>query len=74
MLVSLLYVLSGVDLLRSAEPSPIGEMVDLGGRRLHLNCTGSGSPTVVVENGGGGFSVEWALVQPAIAKNTRICT
>jgi pimeloyl-ACP methyl ester carboxylesterase len=29
---------------------------------------------VVVENGGGSFSVEWALVQPEIAKHTRICT
>jgi pimeloyl-ACP methyl ester carboxylesterase len=31
-------------------------------------------PTVIVENGGGGFSVEWALVQPLVAKHTRICT
>jgi pimeloyl-ACP methyl ester carboxylesterase len=49
-------------------------MVDLGGRKLHLNCTGKGSPTVLIENGGGGFSVEWALVQPQIAKQTRICS
>lgn len=47
-----------------ADPAPPGRMVDLGGRRLHLNCTGSGSPTVLVENGGGSFAVEWALVQP----------
>ena len=73
-LVYLLYVLSDVHPLPSAEPLPIGKMVDLGGRRLHLNCTGSGSPTVIVENGGGGFSVEWGLVQPAVAKQTRICT
>jgi hypothetical protein len=49
-------------------------MVDLGGRRLHLNCTGSGSPAVIVENGGGGFSMEWAVAQPEVAKQTRICT
>jgi pimeloyl-ACP methyl ester carboxylesterase len=49
-------------------------MVDLGDRKLHLNCTGSGSPAVIVENGSGGFSVEWALVQPKVAKRTRICT
>jgi pimeloyl-ACP methyl ester carboxylesterase len=60
--------------MRGAEPAIVGEMVDVGGRRLHLNCTGSGSPTVIVENGGGSFSVEWALVQPEIAKHTRICT
>ncbi|MBV8842311.1 MAG: alpha/beta hydrolase [Bryobacterales bacterium] len=60
--------------LRAADPPPPGQMVDLGGRRLHLNCTGSGAPSVIVENGGGGFSVEWALVQPLVARRTRICT
>src|SRR5688572_23495044 len=51
-----------------------GSMVDVGGRQLHLNCTGDGSPAVVVENGGGAFSVDWALIQPAISRLTRICT
>jgi pimeloyl-ACP methyl ester carboxylesterase len=54
--------------------SPPGRLVDIGGRRLHLNCTGQGSPTVVFENGGGAFSIDWALVQPAIAKTTRACS
>ena len=30
---------------------PPGKMVDVGGYRLHINCTGSGSPTVVIEAG-----------------------
>jgi len=55
-------------------PKPPGLMVDIGGRRLHLNCSGNGTPTVVVENGGGSFSVDWALVQPAVSQFTRICT
>ena len=54
--------------------SPPGRLVDVGGRRLHLYCTGQGSPTVVFENGGGAFSIDWALVQPAIAKTTRACS
>ena len=66
--------LYGVDLVQGADPPAIGQMIDIGGRRLHLNCTGSGAPAVVVENGGGGFSVEWALIQPEVAKQTRICT
>jgi pimeloyl-ACP methyl ester carboxylesterase len=53
---------------------PPGRLVDIGGRRLHINCTGQGSPTVVFENGAGGFSVDWALVQPAIARATRACS
>ena len=61
------------------QPGPVapavpGKLVDIGGRRLHLNCTGTGSPTVVVENGGGAFSIDWALVQPAVSQFTRICT
>lgn len=55
-------------------PKPPGRMVDIGGRRLHLNCSGKGTPTVVVENGGDSFSVDWALVQPAVSQFTRICT
>ena len=30
---------------------PRGKLVDIGGLRLHINCTGSGSPTVIIENG-----------------------
>ena len=47
-------------------------MVDAGGYRVHLYCTGTGSPTVVVT--GGGFSFDWGLIQPEVAKFTRICT
>jgi pimeloyl-ACP methyl ester carboxylesterase len=52
-------------------PAPLGRLVDVDGHRVHLYCTGSGSPTVMVV---GAFSVDWALVQPQIAKLTRICT
>jgi pimeloyl-ACP methyl ester carboxylesterase len=54
------------------EPAPLGTLVDAGGYRVHLYCTGSGSPTVVVA--GGGFSFDWGLVQPKISPLTRICT
>lgn len=54
-----------------APPAP-GRLVDAGGYRLHLYCTGSGSPTVMVT--GSGFSFDWALVQPAVSAFTTICT
>jgi len=57
-----------------AEPRPPGRLVDLGGRRLHANVSGDGEPAVVVENGAGAFSVDWALVQPEVAKFTRVVT
>lgn len=55
-------------------PAPLGRMVDLGGHRLHVNCSGAGQPTVVVENGLGDFSFDWILVQTRVEKFTRICT
>jgi pimeloyl-ACP methyl ester carboxylesterase len=53
---------------------PLGAMVDIGGRRLHLYCTGSGSPTVVLEAGASSFALDWGLVQPQIAPTTRVCS
>ena len=49
-------------------------MVDVGGRKLHLNCTGKGSPAVILVAGGGAFSIDWSLVQPRIAQTTRVCS
>ena len=54
-------------------PAP-GRLIDIGGRTLHLNCTGSGSLTVVLEAGAGAFAIDWSLVQPAIAGRTRVCS
>ncbi len=51
-----------------------GKLVDVGGYRLNLNCTGSGNPTVILEDGLGVHSVGWKLVQPEIAKFTRVCS
>jgi pimeloyl-ACP methyl ester carboxylesterase len=54
---------------------PPGQLVDVGGRRLHINCTGTGSPTVIIEAGQGDWSTTWAgEVQPEVAKTTRVCT
>ena len=58
----------------AASPAPTGKLVDLSGHKLHVNCTGRGAPTVVVENGLGDFSFDWALVQSRVAAFTRICT
>ena len=44
------------------------------GHRLFLNCIGSGSPTVVLFNGLGERTPNWAWVQPAVARETRVCT
>jgi pimeloyl-ACP methyl ester carboxylesterase len=53
---------------------PPGQMIDVDGRRLHLNCTGEGTPTVILEAGLGGGSLDWSLVQPEVAKFSRVCS
>jgi pimeloyl-ACP methyl ester carboxylesterase len=54
--------------------TPPGQMVGVGGHRLHLSCVGTGSPTVVLDAGMGGWSASWSRVQPEAAKYTRVCT
>src|SRR3954471_16721461 len=64
------------DRLASA-PSAPGRLIDVGGWRLHLYCTGAarpGQPTVILETGIGDFSVEWSLVQPRVARFARVCS
>ena len=49
-------------------------LVDIGGRKLALHCSGTGSPTVVFESPSGGAGWEWWAVQPKVAARTRACT
>ncbi|HEY0000290.1 MAG TPA: alpha/beta hydrolase [Actinoplanes sp.] len=56
----------------AAGPMP-GRLVDVGGYRLHLNCSGAGGPTVVLLNGLGETSPLWARIQPAVAATSRVC-
>lgn len=50
-----------------------GTLYDVGGHRLHLNCSGSGTPTVVLENGLGSTSANWARVTAEVSRTTRVC-
>lgn len=58
---------------QNAYPAP-GTLYDVGGHRLHLNCSGSGSPTVVFENGLGEVSVTWTRITTELGHTTRVCT
>jgi pimeloyl-ACP methyl ester carboxylesterase len=56
-------------------PAP-GQIVDIGGYRLHIYCMGEnqdGSPTVLLEQGAGGITAAWVRMLPEIAKVTRVC-
>jgi pimeloyl-ACP methyl ester carboxylesterase len=51
-----------------------GGLVDAGGHQLHIHCTGTGSPIVVLEAAAGSMSAAWAWVQPQVARTTRVCS
>jgi len=59
--------------LAKGHPAP-GQLVDVGGYKLHINCTGQGSPTVILEAGWADSSATWTYVQPEVAKTTRVCS
>jgi pimeloyl-ACP methyl ester carboxylesterase len=53
---------------------PSGRLVDVGGRRLQLDCRGAGSPTVVLESGLDHLGpLSWAAVHDSLARTTRVC-
>jgi pimeloyl-ACP methyl ester carboxylesterase len=52
---------------------PPGRLVDVGGYQLHIQCVGAGSPTVVLDAGLGGTSLDWSLVQTAMGRTTQVC-
>jgi pimeloyl-ACP methyl ester carboxylesterase len=75
-LLALLVLLIAAPQASPPVPPP-GKLVDIGGWRLHLNCTGRASdtqPTVILEAGAGSFSVDWSLVQPEASRFARVCS
>ena len=57
----------------SRQIPPPGVLVDVGGHRLHTLCRGEGTPSVVFDAGIAASSLSWTLVQPRVAKFTRVC-
>lgn len=49
-------------------------LVDIGGRRLNLDCRGKGSPAVIFDSGMNDTTIAWALVQPTISKTHTTCS
>jgi pimeloyl-ACP methyl ester carboxylesterase len=50
-----------------------GELVDVGAYRLHLECTGTGAPTVILEPGGGASAATLGWITPDVARHTTVC-
>lgn len=57
-----------------SHPFRIGDGIDVGGRTINIDCAGTGSPTVILEAGGGGRGgYGWRTVQSGVAKFTKVC-
>ena len=67
-----LYQTASAEADRRNFPAP-GNLIDVGGFKMHIYCTGEGSPTVILETLSGGTSSYWGWVQPDVAKTTRVC-
>jgi pimeloyl-ACP methyl ester carboxylesterase len=70
--VGAIYQAVATERAERAYPQP-GEMVDVGGYSLHINCVGQGSPTLVLDGGTGEISANWVLVQREVSHTTRVC-
>lgn len=53
---------------------PPGSFYQVDGARMHLNCTGAGSPTLILDAGLGDDWLQWRRVQPALSQLTRVCS
>ena len=51
-----------------------GRLVQAGSIRMNIDCSGQGAPAVILESGSGGPSVDWLMVQPEVAKFSRVCS
>ena len=58
--------------IQSIQEAP-GDLVDIGSLRMHIHCVGDRSPTVVLDSGMGGFSLDWLKVQSRLADHVRVC-
>lgn len=71
-----LYQAIGARLDKAHDPPP-GRLVDIGGYRLHINCTGpeDGSPPMILDHGGGGFgSLDFSVTQAELSKFALVCS
>jgi pimeloyl-ACP methyl ester carboxylesterase len=74
LLFLIIPAISHVNNVQAKEKPYPGKLIDIGTHRLHINCVGEGSPTVIIDSGIGGFSLEWIKIQNNLADNVRVCS
>jgi pimeloyl-ACP methyl ester carboxylesterase len=71
-ITGMIYQTASAEADRERFPAP-GNLIDVGGFKMHIHCMGEGSPTVILETLAGGTSSYWGWVQPEVAEKTRVC-
>lgn len=71
-IAGMVYQTAAVEADKKNYPPP-GNLIDVGGFKMHMYCAGEGSPTVILEAMSGGGSPYWGWIQPEVAKVTRVC-
>ena len=71
-ITGMIYQTASAEADRERFPAP-GNLIDVGGFKMHIHCMGEGSPTVILETLSGGTSSYWGWIQPEVAKETRVC-
>lgn len=71
---ALLLVLTGCGAHAAAARPTLHGRVDVGGYKLYIDCTGRGSPPVVLDAGYSSYSADWTEEQPAVSSFTRVCS
>ena len=72
--VAVIMALAGCSSGEASDPSAIKGSFDIGGRSLYLECTGTGTPTIVMDAGLGNSHTTWAKVVPDVRGADRTCT
>jgi len=74
----LMFIGASYEAIASASDSknypPLGKLVDVEGHKMHIYCTGTGSPTVILDAGSGEGSASWSDIQQNVSKITRVCS
>ena len=52
---------------------PPGQLVEVNGRHMHITCIGNKSPSIILDSGAGGFSMEWKNIQDSLSQYARVC-
>ena len=71
-ITGMIYQTAAAESDRRKYPPP-GVLVNVDGHKMHIYCIGEGSPTIILDHEGSGSSMDWALIQPKLAEQTRVC-